>query len=191
MTGVQTCALPICFGDDSTALAKRQGNVQLEPTIEWFGLDTMQTVGRIKQAYESARLKPVSINVDVIGIGAGVVDRLRELGLPVFGVNVAESASDDGKYNRLRDELWFRGRDWLAARDCAMHPDDNALVGELTTPRYSILSNGKIKAEGKDELKKRGVASPNRADAWLLTFAYGMGKGSWGGTLKYPSMGVR
>lgn len=162
------------FGDDSTALAKRRGNVQLEPCREWYGKDTMQTVGLIVQEWNDTLpdQRPESINVDVIGIGAGVADRLQELGLPAYGINVAESPSVQDKYNRLRDELWFKGREWLEARDCRLC-EDEALVGELTTPRYSVLSSGKIKVEGKDELKKRGVASPNLADAWLLTFASG------------------
>jgi hypothetical protein len=158
------------FGDDSTALAKRKGNVQLEPTREWYGLDTMQVAGMIAAEYRDSREKPWCINVDVIGIGAGVVDRLEELGLPVRGINVAESASASVKYMRLRDELWFLGREWLEARDCRLAEDDE-LVGELVTAKYKIESSGKIKVESKDDMKKRGVASPNRADAWLLTFA--------------------
>lgn len=158
------------FGDDSTALAKRKGNVQLEKTREWFGKDTMQTVGLLKLEYDNAKEKPETICVDVIGIGAGVVDRAKEIGLPVVGVNVAESSSIQDKYSRLRDELWFRGREWLAARDCKLL-DDESLIAELTTAKYSILSNGKIKVESKDEMKRRGIASPNLADAWLLTFA--------------------
>ena len=176
------------FGDDSTALAKRAGNVQIEPTKEWFGKDLMQTVGILKMEYDAAREKPDAILVDVIGIGAGVVDRGKEIGLPVVGVNVAESASADERYARLRDELWFEGREWLERRDCKFAADD-ALVGELTTAKYSILSNGKIKVEGKDEMKKRGVASPNRADAWLLTFArVGVSK-QWK-PIKYDNRGI-
>jgi phage terminase large subunit len=172
------------FGDDSTALAKRKGNVQLEPVQEWWGKDTMQTAGLIKAEWDSTPEKdrPVAINVDVIGIGAGVVDRLKELGLPAVGVNVAESEainSDTPKdskgkptrqFSRLRDQLWWRGREWLEAKDCKLCDDDET-VAELTTPTYTILSNGLIKIESKDELKARGVKSPNRADAWLNTFA--------------------
>jgi hypothetical protein len=163
---------PARFGDDSTALAKRHGNVQPEPTKEWHGKDTMQTVGLLKAEFDAtpAAERPEVICIDVIGLGAGVVDRAKEIGLPVVGVNVAESASANDHYNRLRDELWFKGREWLEARDCRM-ADDDALVAELTTPKYTILSSGKIKVEGKDELRKRGVKSPNRADAWLMTFA--------------------
>lgn len=177
------------FGDDSTALAKRKGNVQLEPTREWFGKDTMQTAGIIKMEYDAAHVKPVSINVDVIGIGAGVVDRLQELGLPVRGVNVAESASVSELYARQRDELWFKGREWLAARDCQLAEDD-ALIAELTTAKYSVLSTGKIKVEGKDEMKKRGISSPNRADAWLLTFAGGANHKRFTKPINYPKSGI-
>lgn len=164
------------FGDDSTCLAKRQGNHQIAVCEEWWGKDTMQTVGLIKSEWDKTaeKQRPASINVDVIGIGAGVVDRLKELNLPVYGVNVAEAAAVNAdktkQYARLRDELWFAGRDWLLALDCHLL-DDEDLIGELTTPKYTILSNGQIKVEGKQELRSRGVKSPNRADAWLLTFA--------------------
>lgn len=164
------------FGDDSSALAKRKGNHQLEPVREWWGKDTMQTVGIVKAEYDAATVKPAAINVDVIGIGSGVVDRLKELGLPAVGVNVAESESANANpeisFNRLRDELWWKGREWLEARDCRM-ADDDETVAELTTPSYTILSNGRIQVERKEDMKKRGVKSPNRADAWLLTFYEG------------------
>ena len=165
------------FGDDSTALAKRKGNHQLEPVREWYGKDTMQTVGLLKVEYDLTPedQKPSVINVDVIGIGAGVVDRGKEMGLPVVGINVAETeAVNDDKaerqFNRLRDQLWWKGREWLEAKDCHLADDDDT-IAELTVPTYTILSNGLIKVEGKPELKARGVKSPNRADAWLLTFA--------------------
>jgi phage terminase large subunit len=164
------------FGDDSSALAKRKGNHQLEPVKEWYGKDTMQLVGLIKAEWDATpkEKRPVAINVDVIGIGAGVVDRLKELELPVVGVNVSETeavnAVEGRQFNRLRDELWWKSREWLEAKDCKLCEDDE-LIAELTTPTYSILSNGLIKVEGKPEMKARGVKSPNRADAWNNTFA--------------------
>lgn len=185
------------FGDDSSALAKRKGNVQMEPVKEWWGKDTMQVAGLIFNEYKATpdKDKPVAINVDVIGIGAGVVDRLKELDLPAVGINVAEAEAIDAdtprdkngepmkQYNRLRDQLWFRGREWLDAKDCRMC-DDEETIAELTTPTYSILSNGRIKVEGKDELKARGVKSPNRADAWLNTFAeLRLAKSDWNAPL--------
>jgi hypothetical protein len=177
------------FGDDSSALAKRRGNWQLEPVREWWGKDTMQTVGIIKAEWDKTHdsRKPAAINVDVIGIGSGVVDRLKELHLPVVGVNVAEAESPNAnpeiQFNRLRDELWWKGREWLERRDCRL-ADDDETIGELTTPTYSILSNGRIQVERKDDMKKRGVKSPNRADAWLLTFHDGGSPGDRSKPLK-------
>jgi hypothetical protein len=179
------------FGDDSSALAKRKGNHQLEKIKEWWGKDTMQLAGLIKAEWDATPKaeRPVAINVDVIGIGAGVVDRLVELELPAVGVNVAESEAvnsrEDRQFNRLRDELWWRSREWLEAKDCKLCEDDEELVAELTTPTYSILSNGLIKVEGKDEMKKRGVKSPNRADAWNNTFAeLKLAKSDWDEPIK-------
>lgn len=182
------------FGDDSSALAKRRGNWQLEPVREWWGKDTMQTAGLILAEWEKTKpdQRPVAINVDVIGIGAGVVDRLKELNLPVKGINVAEAEATNSskrQYNRLRDELWFECREWLEAKDCRMC-DDQETIAELVTPTYSILSNGLIKVEGKDEMKKRGVKSPNRADAWNLTFAKISFASSVKKPINYPNLGM-
>lgn len=168
------------FGDDRTALAKRQGNTLLEVIKSWRGKDTMQVTGLVVQEWRKTLTDdgrhtddtPAEIMVDVIGLGAGVVDRLRELGLPVRAVNVGESAAVSDRYMRLRDELWFAGRDWLAGQDVKL-PKDDALIAELTAPKYTVTSVGKIKVEGKDEIKRRGLNSPDLADAFLLTFAGG------------------
>jgi phage terminase large subunit len=163
------------FGDDTTALCKRRGNVVLEPIKEWKKLDLMQVTGIIVREFNETRIenRPGAINVDVIGLGAGVVDRLRELQLPVRGINVGESpSSDTGRYMRLRDELWFKARDWFDSR-AVLIPDDPGLISELVQPKYKIESTGKIKVESKDDMKKRGIKSPNKADAFCLTFAGG------------------
>lgn len=178
------------FGDDSSALAKRRGNHQLEPVKEWWNKDTMATAGIVKAEWDATPedQRPVVINVDVIGIGAGVVDRLVELGLPAVGINVSEAEAvnehEDRQFNRLRDELWWKGREWLEAKDCKLCDDDET-IAELTVPTYKILSNGLIQVERKDELKARGVKSPNRADAWLLTFANTGGPTMKAAAIKY------
>ena len=160
------------FGDDRSALAKRCGNVLLQPVQAWRGVDTMGTVGRVKAEWDATPFneRPASILVDEIGIGAGVLDRLREQGLPVTGINVGEAARDPEHYSRLRDELWFKGRAWLQQGD-AILPADGVLVGELTATSYSFSSSGKIEVDSKAELKRRGLPSPDVADAFLLTFA--------------------
>jgi phage terminase large subunit len=163
------------FGDDRTALCKRQGNTVTEPVKCWRGKDTMQVAGLIVDEWRNTDEidRPSEILVDVIGLGAGVVDRLHELGLPVRGVNVGEAASVSDRFMRRRDELWFAGRDWLAAGDCKL-ADDNQLIAELTAPKYKITSTGKVQVEPKDEMKKRGLNSPDLADAFILTLAGGL-----------------
>ena len=133
----------------------------------------MQVAGWVKKEWDETTpsRRPSEIIVDVIGIGAGVVDRLAELGLPVRGINVSETASTNPeRYLNMRSELWFKGRDWFTAKDCNLCKD-GALSGELGALRFGYTSNGKIKVESKDDMKKRGVPSPNRADAFLLTLA--------------------
>ncbi|MDE2022328.1 MAG: hypothetical protein KGI71_05465, partial [Patescibacteria group bacterium] len=160
------------FGDDASCLAVRVGNTLKEPTVEWKKRDTMYLVGRLKEKWDETlpSERPSDINVDVIGIGAGVCDRLLELGLPARGINVGESAALTTRYVNLRSELWFKGQEWLARKDCHLAGDET-LAGELVTPRYKPLSNGKLQVESKESMKRRGVPSPNRADAFLLTLA--------------------
>lgn len=163
------------FGDDSTALAKRRGNTLLEEVREWRKADLMQTAGLIAKEYRETPIerRPTAINVDVIGMGGGVVDRLRELGLPVRGINVSEAPGvDTERYLRLRDELWFEARKWFESRSVTM-PADEKLASELVGPKYRVESSGKLKVESKDDMKKRGIKSPNKADAFCLTFAGG------------------
>lgn len=162
------------FGDDRTALAKRRGNVLMEPIKSWQGKDLMQVAGLILAEYDATPYpqRPAEILIDSIGLGAGAVDRLREMdfGPTIRGVNVSESPALGQKYNKLRDELWFRVREWFEARDCKI-PFDETLIDELSQPTFEFLSSGKLKVEGKTEMKKRGLRSPDLADAFMLTFA--------------------
>ncbi|WP_426356374.1 DEAD/DEAH box helicase family protein [Burkholderia sp. R-40] len=161
------------FGTDRTAICIRHGNIVKEKVQWWSGLDLMQTVGKVKAMYDACPFedRPVEILVDVIGMGAGVVDRGREMGLPMRGINVSEAPALGGdKYLNLRAELWYKAREWLEARDCKL-ANDQQLKAELATIRYQFQSTGKIKIESKDDIKKRGVRSPDIADAFVLTFA--------------------
>jgi hypothetical protein len=162
------------FGDDRSALVKRRGHAIAEPAKTWRLSDTMQSAGVVAREYFDCpdHDRPAAINVDVIGVGAGVLDRLRELGLPAYGVNVGEVADDADRFSRRRDELWWSARDWFASRAVKI-PNDPALIADLTGPTYRLLSTGKIQIESKDDIKKRGIASPDVADALCLTFAGG------------------
>ncbi|NDB68179.1 MAG: hypothetical protein EB015_09285, partial [Methylocystaceae bacterium] len=155
------------FGSDRTVIFKRRGNVALGYKF-WSGEDLMGTVGRI--VHEASIDKPYEICVDSIGLGGGVADRLRELGHNVRDVNVSESVALNQSAARLRDELWIAVKDWLDTRAVKI-PKDADLRAELLGPTYSFTSNGKIKVEGKSEMKRRGMRSPDIADALCLTFA--------------------
>lgn len=182
------------FGDDATALAKRQANRLIEPVRKWRKLDIMQVVGVIKAEYDACEPgnAPQEILVDSIGLGAGVVDRLRELKLPVRGINVSESPALKGSYKNLRTELWFKAKSWFEQRDCSL-PKDDELCADLVSVKYlSPDSAGRLAIESKDQTKKRIRRSPDVADAFMLTFAsdagtalYGTSFGSnWGKALK-------
>jgi hypothetical protein len=155
------------FGDDRSVLCKRQGNVVLEFKV-WQGLDLMQLTGAIVN--EAKLDKPAEICVDSIGLGSGVADRLRELGHVVRDVNVSESSAMNQQAAKLRDELWLSVKEWLNARACRL-PKMDELRQELVAPTYTFTSNGKIKVEGKADLKRRGMRSPDLADSICLTFA--------------------
>jgi phage terminase large subunit len=118
-------------------------------------------------------MRPSSIMIDAIGIGAGVYDLAKLERLPVRAVNVGEAAPSRDNCMRLRDELWYKGREWFQERICSI-PNDEDLIMELTTPTYTFSVTGKIIVERKDDMKKRGMRSPDLADAFLLTFAGGL-----------------
>ena len=161
------------FGSCKTALVKRFGNwVPKEGVQTWSKRDTMEVAGIVMHEYEKTPLadKPAIIMVDAIGLGAGVADRLLELGLPVGVINVGEVPSGkDARFLNLRAELWWRAREWLEQRSSKI--DNEPLAAELTAPTYSFTSNGKIRIESKEDMLARAVPSPDMADAFILTFA--------------------
>jgi hypothetical protein len=154
---------------DAAAIAKRKGNVLPEKVKQWHGLDTMELAGRVLDEWRQTPPddRPSDINVDSIGLGAGVADRLRELGLPARSINVSELPAMRDQYVNLRAELAFKARGWFAALDSNI-ADDKETVEELSMLTYETReSNGKIILTPKKKLPK----SPNRADAFILTFA--------------------
>jgi phage terminase large subunit len=167
------------YGDDATALCVRRGG-ELTYLEEWRNIDLMRTVGNVVQLWRDKRLFDV-VNVDVIGLGSGVYDRLREIGVPCVAVNVAESTSFKDSFVRLRDELWWKTREWFEKRECRIAPDigcKDELISQLSGIKYEITSSGKTKVESKDMMKARGMASPNEGDALVLSMAEGCGGGS-------------
>lgn len=169
------------FGDDSNGLVIRQGNL-VKFIDKWSNMDLMQTAGRVFEYWKDGLFD--IIYVDVIGLGAGVADRLHELGVPVVTVNVAEGSAYSTKYSRLRDELWWEAREFFQEKIGSLDPElfkittgkSNILedfIAELATVRYGYTAQDKLKVESKADMKKRGIASPDLADAFCLTFYKG------------------
>jgi hypothetical protein len=180
------------FGDDRTVLLVRQGPVVSACRI-FRKQDTMQTVGEVLRAIHDWQIE--ACYIDVIGLGAGVVDRLLELqqgGAPALrtcrlhAVNVAESAErytglflESMKPRLLRDALWLEMARWCREESpvfcCVAREHNEDLAGELCTPTYRIDSSGRIVVEPKDAMKKRLGHSPDLADALGCTFAIDRG----------------
>lgn len=154
------------FGDDRTVIAWRDGDV-VENFSVFRGIDTMETVGRVSLAIDQYR--PDAVFVDVVGIGAGVVDRLKQLGFRIIEVSSGSKAMLDGKYPNVRSEMWARMTEWLKAR--GQLPKRLDLENDLTSATYKFDARNRLTLESKDELKKRGLPSPDLADALALTFA--------------------
>ena len=136
-----------------------------------FGqVDVVDVAGRVKDAIASWGTKPAQIAVDSIGIGAGVADMLRReypRGI-VVDVNSSLRMSDGQNYN-LRARMWRDLREYL--KNGASLPNDPELAAELSALQYEYRG-GELLLESKDDAKKRGVKSPDRADSLALTFAY-------------------
>lgn len=155
------------FGGDSTVIGCRVGPVLTHMEVV-RGSDTMDVAGRI--AAQAYAFQPETIAVDSIGIGAGVVDRLVELQIEgVEGVNVALPAWDTERFANRRAELYWGLRELLRTGGITL-PRDADLCRELTSIRYRHTSQGKIQIESKEEMKRRGLPSPDRADMVALLF---------------------
>jgi hypothetical protein len=152
---------------DRTAIIRRKGRCAYN--LERFGNhNTMEIVGRLKRIIGEEN--PKRVYIDCIGIGAGVVDRLKEMGYDcVEGINVARSANDKERFKNLRAELWSDMRDWLMQEMPVQIPDEDELHGELCSIGFKENSTGQIQMESKDDLRARGLPSPDGADALALT----------------------
>ena len=167
---------PARGGNDKSAIIRRRGRKAYK--CETFqGLDTMQLVGKIKQIIDTER--PHKVFIDCIGIGAGVVDRLHEMGYEcVVGVNVARAANNPDQFLNLRAELWHDMRDWFNQDMPVQIPDDPDMQKELCGLGYDYNSSGRLVIESKKDARKRGMNSPDKADALMITFAYGQHAGT-------------
>lgn len=156
------------MGDDQTVLAFRQG-LRVESFRVETKLDTMQVAGIVAQ--EIDRWEPDATFIDMGANGAGVFDRLKQLGYrKLFGVDFGGKAGQ-ARYENKRIEMWDLMREWLAVG--SLPARDHELLTQLAAPKVIFRNDsGKMQLESKDAMKKRGLRSPDKADALALTFAF-------------------
>jgi hypothetical protein len=153
------------FGDDRSVIQKRQGLVAWEPVV-FRDIDNMDLAGQVARTINE--WQPDAVFIDA-GRGEGVIDRLRQLGHQVVEVNFGGKASS-GLYVNKRSEMWDSMAEWLRAG--GIIPNDTELKTDLSVPTYSMAAGDKMALESKDDIKKRGMKSPDLADALALTFAH-------------------
>jgi hypothetical protein len=156
------------FGDDQTCLFMRQGR-KLSMLFKTRGLSTAQVTDRVIDFIERENIDAVVVDSD--GIGAPVVDQLiaRGFGRKCHEFHGGHPANDANAYFNRRAEVWGLMRDALKAG--IEIPDDPELETDLTGPQYGFSSGNQVQLERKDDMKKRGLASPDMGDAMAMTYA--------------------
>jgi hypothetical protein len=130
--------------------------------------DTMSTVGRIEQVMTEENVNPSDVYIDMVGLGGGIVDRLRERKIYVNGVNEGERADDSSRYSNRRAEMNWRMKKWLEEGGKLLRNDD---FYQIADNKYKPDSSGKVKMMSKEELRLNGISSPDISDGLSLTFA--------------------
>jgi len=155
---------------DRTSIIIRQGRVAYG-LQSYVNKDTMGTVGVIVGLIKKEN--PDFVCIDVGGLGAGVVDRLRELGYGniVKAINFGRKALKEDRYVNKRSEIWALMADWFREEIVSI-PNSDSLHADLCAPFYDVDSIGRWRLESKDALKSRGVRSPDEGDALALTFGF-------------------
>ena len=167
LTGERVMAVDVArFGADKSVIVVRDG-MQVTKILEYRALDLMALTGRVQATMEAVGLDEVII--DEIGVGAGVVDRLKELKVKAHGVNVGIPAHDDKHFSNLRAEGYWRLRQLFLDGVVAV-PADQELVGQLASMRYEFDSRGRVQIESKESMRRRGASSPDKADAMMLAY---------------------
>lgn len=164
---------PAEYGSDASALVVRHGR-RVVHIKRWWKRGPMELVGlvaaELKNLSEKKGINLDAINVDIGGLGSGVCDRLTELGYPTNRVGFGEKATQEDIYLIRRDEMWGEMRSWIEDPHTIL-PKDDTLAADMCGPTYTYDSSRRMKLEPKETMRKRGINSPDSADALALTFA--------------------
>ncbi len=154
------------YGADKSIICLRRGH-RVERLIAFEKMDTMRLAGEVRDIAEA--LGVPAVFVDETGVGGGVVDRLKDLCVPVIGVEAGGRAYRPSQFADLHAETYWEVARRLREGDISLPPDDE-LAGQLLAQRYEVSTTGRIHLDSKAKLRRKGVASPDRADALALAF---------------------
>lgn len=166
--GPKTLSVDVArYGDDDSVICPRDGR-QVRELVYIHGSNTMEVTGRVVLMYRD--WGATDINVDEIGMGAGVLDRLDELKLNAHGFNGSEKPFDEERFSNKRSEAWWSARVSLDPTGPAPMaiPNDDRLCGDLAAPKWTVDSAGRIVVEAKEKTKKRLGRSPDAGDAYVM-----------------------
>jgi hypothetical protein len=156
-------------GGDKSVMAQRRGP-QIVNITRKNTKDTMELVGWV--SIEMDEIEAKCAIVDPIGIGHGVFCRLKEMGYQVYSGDVRKKPTDEAHFNNKRDEMYWKLRERFEDGTISI-PDDRELIDQLAVIKYFPTSDGKMRIESKKDMRKRGLESPDSADAVALTFYLG------------------
>lgn len=157
------------MGQDRTVIVCAQGGL-VRVVADHGKEDLMETTGRVTRAIVDHNVDDV--RVDGVGVGAGVVDRLNELGVDVEDMQSGAQAADPEHFANARAEWWWGLRERFEQGAIDIDPEDDDLAAQLGSIKYKFTSRGQVLIESKDDMKKRGLPSPDRADAVMLACAF-------------------
>jgi hypothetical protein len=154
------------FGDDRSVIFPRQGLQAFKPYV-FRGLDTQQMAGQVMHYLDQDKADMVFI--DGIGVGSGVVDRLRTIGCNRFLEVNSGTKAINPKYKNLRAEMAAKAKAWLESGGCL--PEFEGLAADFCAPMYWFDTADRLQIESKEQMKARGLPSCDLFDAFCLTFA--------------------
>lgn len=156
------------MGTNETVIYHRRGHV-VRLVHSAYKQDTMQTVGNVVAQLRSTKAELAQVDAD--GIGAGVCDRLAEKKHPVVEIHGGHRPRDTEQFANARAEWFWTLRERFEADEIDLDPEDEELAAQLVSLKWKLNSKGQVLIESKEEMERRGLPSPDRADGVAYAFA--------------------
>jgi hypothetical protein len=156
------------FGTDKSVVYRNRG-FQIRHEAEWAKQDTMASAGQLALILNRHPIIRPPMVIDVVGLGSGVYDRLKEQNYNVVPFASSERAFQPAKYTNRRSEVYWTFRELCESGSIDLDPEDEQLLSEMGSIKWGLDSSGRIYIESKDDMKKRGMPSPDHADSAVMS----------------------